>query len=292
MNLDLEMKNEILSSASSCDVLDGVVIDKKLGSGLEISDDSLQNRHLSLQLSHYQKLDQVISTPNLPSLKNMLREISPLPQEALFLGIVDDGMPVLLNLWDPIPGPLLVAGDSGAGKTDFLKVATRFVVSTHEPHEIKYSVLTAHPQEWESYVNYPHCIGIFSTEDSNAAYFIRALGTWIEMNELSRQSVLLLIDGLDDFVSWNSGLCRELRKILMYGPAMRIWTVVTLNLENTRNVSAWLEYFHTRVFGYTKNASLIEYDSNYSEEFKTLSKGIEFSLRESSQWIRFWIPRT
>ncbi len=53
---------------------------------------------------------------SVPSLRTVLKGLSPLPRAALFLGIADDRLPVLLNLADPVPGPVLVAGDSGEWK--------------------------------------------------------------------------------------------------------------------------------------------------------------------------------
>jgi hypothetical protein len=58
--------------------------------------------------------------PAAPSLTDSLSELGPLPKEALLLGLAPDGLPVLLNLHDPSPGPLLIAADPGAGKTALL----------------------------------------------------------------------------------------------------------------------------------------------------------------------------
>ncbi len=60
--------------------------------------------------------------PAAPSLTDSLSELGPLPREALLLGLAADGLPVLLNLHDPRPGPLLVAADPGAGKTALLQM--------------------------------------------------------------------------------------------------------------------------------------------------------------------------
>ena len=46
-------------------------------------------------------------TPALPSLNETLADFGPMPQEALFLGVAADDLPVLLNLHDPVPGPVL-----------------------------------------------------------------------------------------------------------------------------------------------------------------------------------------
>src|SRR5512138_298602 len=86
------------------------------------------NRRFSSALDSLNELNlQAIPTdPSQPEpastdLSRVLAEIGALPREALFLGIASDGLPVLLNLHDPHPGPMLVIGDEGAGKTAFLQ---------------------------------------------------------------------------------------------------------------------------------------------------------------------------
>ncbi|MBK9925444.1 MAG: hypothetical protein IPP66_09145 [Anaerolineales bacterium] len=256
MNLDLKLSNEIW---------EGLVIDTELV--------------------------QPAPTLQRPLLKNVLRKIGPFPEEALLLGLADDGFPVLLNLWDPAPGPILIAGDSETGKTDLLKMIANFVVSTHQPYEIQYGVMTARPYEWARYADYPHCIGVFSTQETGAMNLIRALAAWIEMHRNSRQSILLFVDELVDLIYWQSGLGRELRRLLLCGPENKIWPVVTVNLENPQAVAPWLGYFHTKIYGYTNYRSTIDNDGSQDAGFETLSNGVEFSLRENSQWIRFRIPR-
>ena len=71
--------------------------------------------------------------PFAPSLESALDEVGPMPRKALFMGIAPDGLPVLLNLHDPAPGPILVVGDPGAGKTAFLQNIARGVERMHAP---------------------------------------------------------------------------------------------------------------------------------------------------------------
>src|SRR5689334_6989403 len=82
------------------------------------------------------------TAPTDPSLSNVLTEFSPLPQAALFLGVANDGLPVLLNLLDPVPGPLLIVGDSESGKTRLLQVIARGVEKAQTSPNIKFVVLT------------------------------------------------------------------------------------------------------------------------------------------------------
>ena len=60
-----------------------------------------------------------------PTLRTVLADLSPLPREALFLGVASDGLPVLLNLYDSVPGPILITGDSNSGKTKLLQTIAR-----------------------------------------------------------------------------------------------------------------------------------------------------------------------
>lgn len=266
MNLNLQIKNGVLSSPSTLEVVMGLVVDKKI--------------------------EQVVPIPELPCLKDVLKEIGPFPKEALFLGVADDNKPVLLNLWDPTPGPVLVVGDSVAAKTDFLKAIVHFIVDTYQSREVQFGVITSDPLEWDDQADFPHCAGIFSMAHKRATDFIQALTIWAEMTVTDRQPILLLIDGLDDLIYWDGMLSRDLQKILLYGPAKNIWPIVTVNLESFQSANAWLKYFRTRVFGYTKRTDVINNDDYCYTGFESLDKDVEYCLKESSQWIKFRIPRT
>lgn len=262
MNLDVSSKNAALSTLP--DIVDGYVVDR-------------ESR-------------QSISTRELSSIRQALNMIGSLPKQALFLGIVEDGLPALLNLWDPQPGPILVAADSHSGKTALLQTISRFAVIMHHAREIQYGVITDHPRQWVDYAAYSHCVGIFPVDKSDVNDFLRALVAWTELQQNSQQSVLLLIDGLDDFLSSNGGLTSDLRTLLSCGPAKRIWPFVTVNMENLRSVEPWLKYFSTQIFGYTRCGNAMD-NGCPQAALERLSRGTEFLLKEKRQWVKFRIPR-
>ena len=70
--------------------------------------------------------------PARPTISEVLTEFGPMPPEALFLGVASDGLPVLLNLHDPIPGPLLIIGDPGTGKTSLPQTIARAAEKMHQ----------------------------------------------------------------------------------------------------------------------------------------------------------------
>ncbi len=90
-------------------------------------------------------------TPSLCSrrfpLRIPLRCRPPVSRGSLLLGLAEDGLPVLLDLYDPAPGPLLVAGDGGSGKTAFLQSLAR-ATGLQDPGDIQFGVVTPFPEEW------------------------------------------------------------------------------------------------------------------------------------------------
>jgi MoxR-like ATPase len=73
------------------------------------------------------------SAPAAPVLSQVLAGFGPMPDEALFLGVASDELPVLLNLHDPLPGPILIIGDPGTGKTSLLQTIVRAAGRIDQP---------------------------------------------------------------------------------------------------------------------------------------------------------------
>jgi hypothetical protein len=230
-------------------------------------------------------------TPAAPTLDSVLADIGPLPREAMFLGVASDGLPVLLNLLDPTPGPLLIVGGAGSGKTRFLQIAAQSIARTHDPKDVQFGVITNHPDEWKDAVHTPHKAGVFSVHESGAQDFLLSLASWAHSNKNSRQSVLLLIDDLEAVASLDFDALQNLRWLLLRGPARRVWPVITMNAARYGQVISWIPTFRTRIFGRIEDervAAALEADD--ASGVASLEAQIQFSLRENRNWLRFWLP--
>src|ERR1043166_4670240 len=115
--------------------------------------------------------------PVAPNLSAVLAEIGSLPAEALFLGVATDGLPVLLNLYDSHPGPLLISGDAGAGKTAFLQTIAQAAAQTHTPRDLQFGIITNYPDEWKSVDGMTQLAGVFPVGHNSTQEFIASLVT-------------------------------------------------------------------------------------------------------------------
>ena len=228
--------------------------------------------------------------PDLPSLSEVLTEFGPMPQEALFLGVASDGLPVLLNLHDPVPGPILISGDAGTGKTGLLHTVASAAAKMHQPEDLQFGVLTSHPDEWNGLESIPNNVGVFPLYHKSAEDFILSLASWAHSNKTSQQSVLLLLDDLEAATNLDFDAKQNLRWLFLRGPARRVWPIVTINPNRTDNISPWLDAFHTRIFGPIQNPNNARSLNAEHAALEALNIGTQFALREGDHWLRFWIP--
>jgi hypothetical protein len=243
------------------------------------------------ELAEEERADHTPPVPGLPDLRSVLADASPLPREAAFLGLAEDGLPVLLNLYDSIPGPILVSGDQACGKTRLLQTVARAAEFTHLSSDVQFSILTPHPNEWDGFQGSQHNTGIYAAQDSAINGFLQSLVDWAHNNKDNQQSILLLVDDIEALINTGQQTSQNLRWLLLRGPSRHVWPIVTVNAGRAKNIEVWLNFFRTRLFGRTSDindASLLTGDPNKS--LSELTAGSEFTLREGSNWLNLWVP--
>jgi hypothetical protein len=232
-----------------------------------------------------------VAAPGLSTLRAVIADISPLPPTALFLGLAEDGLPVLLDLFDPIPGPILVIADQASGKTALLKMIARAVELLHIPSDVQSGIITQYPDEWNFFNGSQSTVGVYTTQENNTPELLQSLVTWAHNNKGEKQSILLLIDDLEAVTKLDQPTEQNLRWLLLRGPSRRVWPIVTINANRTHNMETWLDFFRTRVFGHTQDSQdshFIAKDTN--KTFDDLTAGSQFTMREGNNWLNFWTP--
>ena len=227
----------------------------------------------------------------LPTLTYVIAGASPLPREALFLGLAEDGLPVLLNLDDPIPGPILITGDQACGKTSLLQMIARAVELLHSPSEVQYGVITQYPNEWANFKNNQNNAGVYTTQDNTTQELLQSLVTWAHNNKGEGQSILLLIDDLEAMTKSDQQAEQNLRWLLLRGPSRRVWPIITINASQAQKMEAWLGLFRTRLFGCIRDSSDSHFVTGSSDKsLNDLTAGSQFTMREGNNWLNFWAP--
>jgi len=243
------------------------------------------------ELAEETQVHRTTPTPDLPALQSVLADVSPLPREAIFLGLAEDGLPVLLNLYDPIPGPILICGDQASGKTALLQMIARAVELLHAPTDVQSGIITQHPDEWEKFRGSENTVGIYATQENTTQQLLQSLFTWAHANKGEGQSIVLLIDDLEALTKLNQQTEQNLRWLLLRGPSHRIWPIVTLNANLAHQMQAWLPSFRTRLFGSVHQPPTAQLITGRPDNLlNQLTTGSEFTMLEGNDWLKFRIP--
>ena len=227
-----------------------------------------------------------------PSLNEVLAEFAPLPQAALLLGLATDGLPILLNLLDAIPGPIMITGDEGCGKTNFLRTIASSVNQTNSSNEVSYLVISNNSSEWLDATQSGNCEALLSAHESDVVNQLHALVEWAHSNRGGGQIYLLLIDHLESLIT-ESEAQQDLRWLLLRGPSRRIWPIITINssIAVSGLCRPWLDAFRTRLFGHIESDRLTQLLTGSSHvSFASLIASFQFAMREGNDWLPFWIP--
>jgi len=246
---------------------------------------------LELQPELEQAGRPTVSFPIQPSIQDIFNQFSPLPPDALFIGVAEDNLPVLLNLSDPLPGPILVTSDSGCGKTNLLRLFAHTTNMLQDPGEIQFGVITAFPDEWSGLESSPNSLGIWPVFHEAASELLSMLVSWAGRYRSGHQMVLLLLDDLSRIAGMNTAATDDLAWLLLNGPGRGIWPVASLNSSKVADLPDWTRYFRTRIFGHIGQSRLAGSLTGDPEcDLEALFPGIQFTLQRQRDWLDFWIP--
>lgn len=211
----------------------------------------------------------------------------------IYLGTAEDGLPVSINLDDFKKGPRLIVAEKGNKNSKILQSIAKSIIVTQTPENVQFVVITPNPNEWERPGYSEHCPGgIIPVFENDANDIILSLGDWAHSNK-SGKSVVLLYEDLTRILSSNPETVDDIRWLLMRGTAGGVFPIVTLDSSKTREVSSWLPYFRSRIFGKITDQKeaikVIEADKLKDANLDTLSPDSQFTTYNGKEWVRFSI---
>jgi hypothetical protein len=234
---------------------------------------------------------QVVPAPETARpLVDPLQVFASLPADSLLFGLASDGLPLLLNLRDPQPGPILLIGDQGCGKTDFLKTLVRATRRLMPPGAVQFTVLTNFADEWYDLLPAEALLGVWEADQPLAADLLSQLEAHLHAPS-ENQPTILLFDGLESVQQLSSAAQSSLANLLMHGPHALIWPVVTVNASLALELSYWLSFFRTRLYGQILHQPTARYVTSLpGAPLGNLAAPNQFCLREKSHWLKFLRP--
>ncbi len=237
--------------------------------------------------------DQPAPMQSLPSLNSVLAEFAPMPHATLFLGLANDGLPILLNLLDPLPGPIMIVGDERSGKTNFIKTVASSVNQVHSANDVKYLIITNDLSEWEDFEHSGNCENILTAEEAALTRILHSVVDWAHSNKGGQQVYLLLIDHFESLLRFDE-VRQDLSWLLLRGPARRVWPVITIKTSQavSNELLPWLNSFRTRLFGFIRDDRAARWLTGSPDAcFINLIAGSQFAMRDGNSWLPFWIPK-
>jgi hypothetical protein len=270
-----------------------------LSSGARETLQSLQNKPATHSKIDPRYLNSIVQI-RIPSLEQVLAEITSIPEYSILIGAAEDNSPILMDLSNSEAGSLLILGDPASGKTRLMLSILSSACLINSPRKFRFSCITFQLGDIGWLSKKPHAYQITAPYNEKAYQVIHELANLLEQRRNGRDSgpaVILAIDGLDELVP---SLDAELLDLLLWmienGPPYRIWTVATLDAHKENLVQPEvLERFGTWLVGFMASSPIGGLFSTPRFEKRIqyphrLLPGAQFGVLVEGEWVQFWVP--
>ncbi len=231
------------------------------------------------------------------TLEQFLQRYRDLPEKTAALGYCDDQLPVLFDFTQATAGPLLILGDHGCGKTNLLRVLLASAARANPPHQFKYLILGARPDEYgdlaEEGQKAKHCIELLGTYDRQAQRAIVRMAALAEERYNQYRAdppALLVIDDMKFLTTADTDVRLNFEWLVKHGPGVRVWPVVALQTEDALDMGRWTAHFRTRILGTMPEKAANRLGMYPGLAAARLERGKQFGVHVNDSWMRFWAP--
>ncbi len=230
------------------------------------------------------------------SLEGLLNQHPYLPEETAVLGICDDGLPVLLDFTDPMPGSVLVAGSQLTGSRQLLQLVLSSTLRRTTSHGMDVLVVSQDPAAWQSVINKPgrHHLEILPIYDRISGVAILHLSRMLEqrMNGRSRsETAFLFIDDVQSVSQLDLDVQVNLQWLIDQGPQYGIWSFAAMAANGMEKFDSFVPSFRTRILGQVDEPGLTARLANVrSLDTTKFHPSQQFCVRIKHNWMNFWLP--
>ncbi len=231
-----------------------------------------------------------------PDFQGLIQDIGPLPPYSIIIGGCDDRSHLFMDLTDPAPGSILIAGDDRSGRDRLLTSILFSAAILNSPRRVRYAMIAPDLAGLEFLTEKPHCYKADTTDTEEAISLVFELAEIADFRRSNQQAGSAIILAVDDLAcllsSMDDDMVEQFRWLVNVGPQVQIWTIATINAKDVPNIDpGFLNQFGTRLIGSVSTAEVVEILCG-SDEHKPdeVIPGAQFSVLFNEDWVRFWIP--
>ncbi len=224
----------------------------------------------------------------LPGMSEVLAELAPLPRATLFLGLCEDGLPLLLSLRNRQAGSILILSESASANERLLSGLLKAVQMLNSPEEVQTALVSASPEQYE----------IVSEAPGRASL---AELIWSHVDEAERRlyggpshaSRLLVLHGLESLLlHLDAEMMHQLDWLTLQGPRTGVWVVASFDLSQVRYLDDQLmRSFGTYLVGPILSPQLSGFLAGLAPDAASgLVPGQQYLAVQNGHSLEFWLP--
>ncbi len=229
-----------------------------------------------------------------PSIQSILETSGEQYPYTIFLGMCEDGILLTIDLTNPAPGALLIAGDTESGKTRLIRsiLSSAAMISTSD--QVHFFSMAANPHEYTDLAELDNCQKLTGVGGRETTHLIQEIHNELEKRRLEPTDPVILL-AIDDLYQLTQGLeattLFQLHRLIKHGPRYGIWVLASLSSKKINEIDhGLLESFRTRLLSYISDpvaAAFLARDESCPS--RSISKGDQFCANVGGEWLNIWI---
>jgi hypothetical protein len=232
------------------------------------------------------------------SLEKYFESQNLIPAYSIFLGLCDDGVPLILDLTDSNTGSFLIAGDNDASNYKVLSSLLTSAYCFNSPKEINIHLISHHLDDYSRLLKTPHlnlCLKPDQIETSIAFEEFANLGKQRKNGDSFTPYHLIAVDRLDVLLqSAYPANQKLLTWLIENGPDLGMYVIATIESSQiTPRLFPLLNCFPSRILNEISNSSMARYLSGMRDpNLSDLVPGLSAVVFSGNRQNRIRIPNS
>ncbi|MBW8010154.1 MAG: hypothetical protein FVQ83_02775 [Chloroflexi bacterium] len=227
----------------------------------------------------------------------ILDQFSSHPENALLMGVCEDGLPLFLDLKDPSPGAILLVGDNSFGNQRHLRTILYSACKLNNPTNVNVHMISPQPEMHGDLLRKPHFLQTYKPYDEASWILIEEICNLVEhrQNGMPVHPIqFLVIDDLAMLIQdFTANQLEDFKWLLKASAKTHIWVIATLTSTNIRQAFfPIIKHFGTQVFGrvYSPSTAAKLTGSSFLD-ITELIPGVESVIRTGEEQFKLYIPQ-